>query len=57
MARMSDYEKIIFETKNKVFELEKKVDYLEQENQRLNTLLNDKLVDIQMDITYLKQRR
>lgn len=57
MARMSDYEQIIFDTKNKVFELEKKVDYLEQENQKLRVLLNDKLVDFQMDIEFLKKRR
>lgn len=56
MARMSDYEPIIFESKNKIFELEKKVDFLENENIKLKTMLNDKLIDLQMDINMLKAR-
>lgn len=56
MARMSDYESIIFETKDKAFDLEKKVDILEQEVDKLKMMLNDKLVDIEMDLRYLKQR-
>jgi len=56
MARMSDYESIIFETKDKAFDLEKKVDLLEQEVDKLKLMLNDKLVDIEMDLRYLKQR-
>lgn len=56
MARMSDYEPIIFESKNKIFELEKKVDVLENENIKLKTMLNDKLIDLQMDINMLKAR-
>lgn len=56
MARMSDYEPIIFESKNKIFELEKKVDFLENENIRLKRMLEDKLVDIEMDIHMLKTK-
>ena len=56
MARMSDYETIIFESKNKIFELEKRVDFLENENIRLKTMIEDKLIDIQMDINMLKKR-
>lgn len=50
------YEPIIFESKNKIFELEKKVDFLENENIRLKRMLEDKLVDIEMDIHMLKTK-
>lgn len=56
MARMSDYESIIFESKNKIDELRQRVDVLEQENMKLNMLIKDKLVDLEMDIRFLKNR-
>lgn len=56
MARMSDYESIIFENKNKIDELRQRVDVLEQENMKLNMLIKDKLVDLEMDIRFLKNR-
>lgn len=57
MARMRDYESIIFDNKNKIYELMQRVDMLEQENMKLNMLINDKLVDLEMDIRFLKNRK
>ena len=53
---MSDYEPIIFSCDDKIQELERRITFLKNENIRLNTLLNDKLTDIEMELHMLKCR-
>ena len=56
MARMNDYVDEINNQHQKLFELEKRIAFLEDENTRLNRIISDKLIDIEMELQTVKRK-
>lgn len=56
MARMSDYEGIIFDAKHKSEDAINRLDFLEMEFMKYKTKTNDEIVDLKMEISRLKRR-
>ena len=56
MARMNDYVDEINNHHQKLFELEKRITFLEDENNRLNRIISDKLIDIEMELQTIKRK-
>ena len=56
MARMNDYVGEINNQHQKLFELEKRIAFLEDENTRLNRIISDKLIDIEMELQTVKRK-
>lgn len=56
MARMSDYEGIIFDTKHKSEDAINRLDSLEIEFMQYKTKTNDEIIDLKMEIKYLREK-
>lgn len=56
MARMSDYEGIIFDAKHKSEDAINRLDSLEIEFMRYKTKTDDEIIDLKMEISQLKRR-
>lgn len=56
MARMSDYESIIFDAKHKSEDAINRLDSLEIEFMRYKTKTADEIIDLKMEIKYLREK-